>query len=167
MQAARRAAAARDHRQALTLMASPASQLVAGRWLMGLDDCHSIDDFRELARRRLPGPIFHYIDGAADDEITRRRNTAAFDDCDLVPDVLAGAVGLLRAEIEGNSSPSGGGGEGRSRSSRVQRVSLQVVTGWKLPRVLSSFITSRASVASLPLTHHCNPSEGVSVLRLV
>lgn len=92
MQAARRAAAARDHRQALTLMASPASQLVAGRWLMGLDDCHSIDDFRELARRRLPGPIFHYIDGAADDEITRRRNTAAFDDCDLVPDVLAGVA---------------------------------------------------------------------------
>jgi hypothetical protein len=24
-------------------------------------------DFRELARRRLPGPIFNYIDGAADD----------------------------------------------------------------------------------------------------
>jgi hypothetical protein len=26
-------------------------------------------------RRRLPGPIFHYIDGVADDEITHRRNT--------------------------------------------------------------------------------------------
>ena len=29
-------------------------------------------------------------DGAADDEITLRRNTAAFSDCDLVPSVLAG-----------------------------------------------------------------------------
>lgn len=47
---------------------------------------------RTLARRRLPGPIFHYIDGGADDEITYRRNTAAFDRCDLVPNVLAGVA---------------------------------------------------------------------------
>jgi L-lactate dehydrogenase (cytochrome) len=57
---------------------------------MGLDDCNNVDDFRELARRRLPYPVFHYIDGAADDEVTRRRNTAAFEACDLVPNVLAG-----------------------------------------------------------------------------
>jgi L-lactate dehydrogenase (cytochrome) len=43
-----------------------------------------------LARRRLPGPIFHYIDGAADDEVTYRSNTEAFERCDLVPNVLAG-----------------------------------------------------------------------------
>ncbi|GAA0277574.1 alpha-hydroxy acid oxidase [Alteraurantiacibacter aestuarii] len=55
-----------------------------------LSDCQNIADFRELARRRLPFPVFHYIDGAADDEITKDRNTAAFDDVDLVPDVLAG-----------------------------------------------------------------------------
>ena len=53
-------------------------------------DCHNIEDFRRLARRRLPWPVFDYIDGAADDEITKRRNTAAFTECDLVPDVLAG-----------------------------------------------------------------------------
>ncbi len=57
---------------------------------MRLDQCHNVDDFRLLAKARLPGPVFHYIDGAADDELTRRRNTAAFDDCDLVPSVLAG-----------------------------------------------------------------------------
>lgn len=55
-----------------------------------LDDCQNIADFRELARRRLPFPVFHYIDGAADDEITKDRNTAAFAEVDLVPDVLAG-----------------------------------------------------------------------------
>ncbi len=55
-----------------------------------LSSCHNIADLRALAKRRLPGPIFHYIDGAADDEITYRRNTAAFDDCDLVPNILAG-----------------------------------------------------------------------------
>ena len=57
---------------------------------MKLADCNNVEDFRRLAKRRLPGPIFHYIDGAADDEITCRRNTEAFEHCDLVPDVLAG-----------------------------------------------------------------------------
>lgn len=57
---------------------------------MRLKDCHNFHDFRELARRRLPGPIFNYIDGAAEDETTLRRNSAAFEDCDLVPSVLRG-----------------------------------------------------------------------------
>lgn len=43
-----------------------------------------------MARRKLPAPIFNYIDGAADDEVTHRRNSAAFDSCDLVPKVLQG-----------------------------------------------------------------------------
>ena len=58
---------------------------------MRLSDCHNHHDFRRLAERRLPGPIFNYIDGAADDESTYRRNTAAFEACDLVPSVLRGA----------------------------------------------------------------------------
>jgi L-lactate dehydrogenase (cytochrome) len=57
---------------------------------MGLRDCHNFEDFRRLARRRLPGPIFDYIDGGADDEATLRRNTASFESCDLVPNVLRG-----------------------------------------------------------------------------
>ena len=55
-----------------------------------LSDCHNVDDFRLLAHRKLPFPVFHYIDGAGDDEITKARNTSAYDDCDLVPNVLAG-----------------------------------------------------------------------------
>ena len=57
---------------------------------MRLSDCHNIDDFRKLAKARLPWPVFDYIDGAADDEMTKARNTSAFDNVDLVPDVLAG-----------------------------------------------------------------------------
>lgn len=57
---------------------------------MRLKHCHNFHDFRTLAKRRLPSPIFNYIDGAADDEITYRRNTASFDDCDLIPNVLTG-----------------------------------------------------------------------------
>jgi L-lactate dehydrogenase (cytochrome) len=64
---------------------------------MRLRNCHNFHDFRRLAKRRLPGPIFHYpgpifhyIEGAADDEVTHRRNTKAFETCDLVPHVLRG-----------------------------------------------------------------------------
>lgn len=57
---------------------------------MRLSDCHNIDDFRLLAKQRLPWPVFDYIDGAADDELTKARNTASYADCDLVPNVLAG-----------------------------------------------------------------------------
>ncbi|MEP0390831.1 MAG: alpha-hydroxy acid oxidase [Erythrobacter sp.] len=57
---------------------------------MRLTDCHNIDDFRNLARARLPFPVFDYIDGAADDELTKARNTSSYDNVDLVPNVLAG-----------------------------------------------------------------------------
>jgi L-lactate dehydrogenase (cytochrome) len=55
-----------------------------------IDKCRNTEDFRKLAKRRLPSPIFHYIDGAADDEITYKRNTSAYEQCDLIPNVLAG-----------------------------------------------------------------------------
>jgi L-lactate dehydrogenase (cytochrome) len=57
---------------------------------MHLRNCCNFHDFRRLARRRLPGPIFDYIDGAAEDEVTHRRNTKSFESCDLVPHVLRG-----------------------------------------------------------------------------
>ena len=59
-----------------------------------LKNCHNVDDLRLLAKQRLPGPVFHYIDGAADDEVTYRRNTSAFEDCDLVPNVLTGVENI-------------------------------------------------------------------------
>lgn len=57
---------------------------------MRLNQCHNFHDFRRLAKKRLPGPIFNYIDGGADDEVTYRENTGAFDRCDLLPSVLRG-----------------------------------------------------------------------------
>ncbi len=55
-----------------------------------INNCHNVKDFRRLAKKRLPSPIFNYIDGAADDEVTYRRNTEAYEQCDLVPNVLTG-----------------------------------------------------------------------------
>ena len=57
---------------------------------MSLDDCYNVEDFRKLAKKKLPAPIFHYIDGGSDDESTLKRNTEAFSKCDLVPNILAG-----------------------------------------------------------------------------
>lgn len=69
---------------------------------MGVKDCHNFQAFRELARKRLPSAIFHYIDGAADDELTYRRNTEAYDECDLVPNVLAGVEDVdMSVEVMG------------------------------------------------------------------
>ena len=55
---------------------------------MNLNDCYNFEDFRKLAKKKLPAPIFHYIDGGADDEVTLNRNTNAFNECDLVPNIL-------------------------------------------------------------------------------
>jgi len=56
---------------------------------MNLKDCHNFDDYRKFAKKKLPSPIFHYIDGGADDEVTLKRNTESFNSCDLVPNVLS------------------------------------------------------------------------------
>jgi L-lactate dehydrogenase (cytochrome) len=69
-------------------LAKPSRRI--GARTMRLHNCHNFYDFQHLAKRRLPGPIFDYIDGAADDEVTHQRNTKGFESCDLVPCVLRG-----------------------------------------------------------------------------
>ena len=56
--------------------------------MKSLARANNIADLRILARRRLPRPIFDYIDGGADDEVTLRRNVSAFSEYELVPEVL-------------------------------------------------------------------------------
>tara|TARA_B100001123_G_C15308630_1_gene1023552 strand:- start:281 stop:1435 length:1155 start_codon:yes stop_codon:yes gene_type:complete len=55
---------------------------------MHLKDCYNVEDFRKLAKKKLPSPIFNYIDGGSDDEVTLKRNTESFNKCDLIPNVL-------------------------------------------------------------------------------
>ena len=59
-------------------------------------------DFRRIARRRLPAPVFHYLDGGADDEIALVRNTQAFADYELLPSQLSDVSNIdLRSTIFG------------------------------------------------------------------
>lgn len=69
---------------------------------MSIKDCFKVADFRAKAKRRLPAPIFNYIDGGADDELTLRRNVSAYDDYELLPRTLTDTTKLdLRTKVLG------------------------------------------------------------------
>ena len=53
-----------------------------------LDRAANIDDLRAMAKRRLPGGVFDYIDGGAEDEKSLSRNTTDFDRWSFRPRVL-------------------------------------------------------------------------------
>ena len=64
--------------------------------------CNNLMDFRRVARRKLPGPVFHYLDGGADDEISLARNTAAFAGYELLPSQLSDVSSIdLRSTLFG------------------------------------------------------------------
>jgi len=54
----------------------------------------SVADLRRIAKRRLPGGVFDYIDGAAEDERTLAANQAAFATTGFRPRVLRGLQGI-------------------------------------------------------------------------
>ncbi len=55
------------------------------RRLSGIAD---VDDFRAVAKRRLPAGVFDYIDGGAEDERSLVRNVTAFGDLEFRPRIL-------------------------------------------------------------------------------
>ena len=70
-----------------------------------LGSCHDVSDLRRAAKRRIPRPVFDYVDGAADEEIAAAANVAAFRSFRFRPRVLAGvgaastATTLLGADL--------------------------------------------------------------------
>ena len=48
----------------------------------------SVEDYRRIAKRRLPHGVFDYIDGGAEDERTLARNVSAFGDYEFQPRIL-------------------------------------------------------------------------------
>jgi len=57
-----------------------------------LGACYDVFDLRLAAKRRIPRPVFDYVDGAADEEIAVAANTAAFRSWRFLPRVLAGVA---------------------------------------------------------------------------
>ena len=116
---------------------------------------HSVEDARRLARRRLPSVVFDYVDGGADDEVTMRRNEAAFAQVTFRPR-LGG--GRLRPDLEtsvlGNPvalpvllapcglvrlvHPDGAGGVARAASARRTVSVVSTVAGSPVEEVVAA-----------------------------
>src|SRR3954467_8954819 len=82
----------------------------------------SIEDLRQIARRRLPRAIFDFFDGGAEDEVTLRENRAAFERVRLLPKVLVDVAQVdMTTDLLGMKStlplaiaPTGGISAGRA-----------------------------------------------------
>src|SRR5262249_15270994 len=59
--------------------------------------CHTVADLRRVARRRIPKPVFDYVDGAADEELSSGANVAAFRQWRFLPRVLADVADVSTA----------------------------------------------------------------------
>ena len=53
-----------------------------------LNACGDLGDLRAIAKKRLPGGVFDYFDGAAEDEVTKVENSRAFANVELRPRIL-------------------------------------------------------------------------------
>src|ERR1700758_3541217 len=53
----------------------------------------NIADLRDIARRRVPGFVFEYVEGGAEDETTLRGNRAAFERLRFIPQTLIDTSG--------------------------------------------------------------------------
>lgn len=53
-----------------------------------MERCYTIEDLRRRAWRRVPHFVSDFVDGAAEDEVTLRRNRAAFENLELIPRYL-------------------------------------------------------------------------------
>jgi len=59
-----------------------------------LDRVFNIEDLRRIARRKLPKPLFNYIDGGADDESNVLGNARAYDSVRLLPEYLVDVASI-------------------------------------------------------------------------
>ncbi|MGI9624478.1 MAG: alpha-hydroxy acid oxidase [Acidimicrobiales bacterium] len=106
----------------------------------------NVEDLRQLARRRLPGGVFDYIDGAAEDEVTLGRNTAGFDELEFAPRVLRDVSGIdTSTDILGQASPLplilAPTGFGRIAHSEGELAVCRSASRARLPYTLSTMAT--------------------------
>jgi (S)-mandelate dehydrogenase len=67
----------------------------------------NIADLREVARHRIPGFVFEYVEGGAEDECTLRRNREALESLRFVPSTLVNTAGRHhRTQLFGREIPA-------------------------------------------------------------
>ncbi len=116
----------------------------------------SIDDFRKLARRRLPRAVFDFFDGGAEQELTWRDNVAAFQQVRFLPRVLVDVASVdTRCEIVGAPgsmplavAPTGGVGFGwRGGDIAIARAAAAADVPYTLSSAASTSIEDLAHAA--------------------
>jgi L-lactate dehydrogenase (cytochrome) len=71
-----------------------------------LATCHDVSDLRRAAKRRIPRPVFDYVDGAADEELSAAGNVAAFRTWRFQPRILADVAAVdTSAPLFGSTLP--------------------------------------------------------------
>ena len=118
-----------------------------------------VDDFREIARRRLPRAVFDYADGGADEEITLRANRAAFARRQLHPRVLRDVSAIdLSGELLGQPfrAPLGLSPTGYTRMMHPtgEMSSCRAAMAAGVPYVLSTVATT--TIEQVASTGHPN-----------
>jgi L-lactate dehydrogenase (cytochrome) len=72
-----------------------------------LAGCHDVSDLRRAAKRRIPRPVFDYVDGAADEELAAAANVASFRAWRFQPRALADvAAASTSATLFGSTLPA-------------------------------------------------------------
>ena len=126
---------------------------------MRVSKCNNIADLRRLAKRRLPTPVFHYLDGGADDELSLLRNTRAFDDYELLPSHLSDVSSIdTRSSLFGQDidwpvmiSPTGASKLFHSAGeSAVVRAAANFGTIYSLSTLATTSIADAAAVSDGP-----------------
>ena len=106
----------------------------------------NVDDLRSICKRRLPGGVFDYIDGAAEDEVTLRRNEEGFDRLEFRPRVLRDVSGIdTRTSVLGREIPFplilSPTGFGRIANSEGELAVSRSAARARLPYALSTMAT--------------------------
>ena len=103
----------------------------------------SLDDFERAARKHLPKPVFAYVSGAVEDNLSFRDNRAAFEELGFVPRILVDVSGAnTETELFGHSysAPFGVAPMGVSALSayRGDLVQAQAAAAANIPMILSA-----------------------------
>ena len=75
---------------------------------MGAERCHNIFELQAAARRRLPAPMYHVLEGGAEDERTLAENVRAWSDYDFIPTALTdvSTIDMRTSILEDGASPA-------------------------------------------------------------
>ena len=129
--------------------------------------CHSVEDVREAARRKLPRAVFDYVDGGADDEDTVAANRTALRQWAFQPQILHDVSAPdLSVELFGHRLPAPLGLAPTGYTRMVNPVGETGVAMASAPTGLPYGLSTVGSTSIEDLAATGHPSAVVPVVRV-